>query len=306
MIKNMFKKVLLILLSLLYVVTLVGCESKTQEVTPDIKEEIVEVVDAEIKDAKYLKDALNYLHFSDVYLQKDYTLEDTTVYLMRLFGLEKEAIKKDYQCPYEGVNKNNEPIIAYAYATWLLTGITSEDLISSNENACNNTMAVLLRLMGYEDRGEEADFITSEAIEFAKTLDIDFNSESGKVRGDYLVKLLWDSLDKECKDGDTVKDKLGLFKNSEYEDAKYLAKGEKIPEKPKPVYVKPKPQQNSNVTDVYVGGGSSNDGGSSGGGGSSSGGGDSGSTGGGGSSDVGGGGDAGGGGGENETDVFEF
>lgn len=339
--RKVYKKILSLLIVALCVLTLVGCDNKkpNQVVLPDA--DIVEIYDEEIENAQYYLDALKHLNFREVDLEKEYSLEELTVYLMELFNLQGEALETNYQCPYKNLNKETENIIAYAYANWYLTGINSEDVIYANINTANNFIAELLRLMGYKDYGEEVDFVlgnkivddevegnrdqSATAIDFAATLGIDFNPNTGNVRGDYLAKLLWDVLNVLCKDGESVKEKLedmGLFRESQYIEATYLVEGKEIPVVEVEEHHYTSSNSSNSASSSSESSGSSSGGGSSSGsggghdsGGSGTGGGTTGGdtgggdTGGGdtGGGDTGGGSEqVGGGGGENETPAFDF
>ena len=277
--QNKYKRVSILLLVTCLLLSLTACNSKEEPIVeePVVEEEVVEIVDDDIKGIDNLIKANEYLHFEKVDKAKYYSLEEVTVYLMNLFSLSQQALDSDYQCPFNSVKKENKPIIAYAYSTWLLSGVTEEDVTDSNsDKTINNTASVLLALMGYKNHTDDKDYDSGTATTFLKTLGIELKSNTGKLRGDYLIKLLNDMLDKTCKDEKTVKDKLmdlNMFTKQEYEDSTYLAKGEAIPEKKKVEAKKPTVSTSStpavDYTDSGSSSGSSDSGSSSGGGGGS-------------------------------------
>ena len=242
------KKLLKLILISLLTISITACGDSDKKTSLPTTEITLEIVDPEIENVKYYTDALEYLGFQKIDIEKEYSLEELTVYLIELFGKQDEALYANYQSPYKGLNPDTQNVISYAYANWYLTGITSEDLIYVNSNTANNFVAEVLRLLGYKDYGDIKDFTlgskmldeevedrqdeTLTAIDFATDLGLDFNPDTGKVRGDYFAKALWDILSLKNKDNLTVKEMLediDMFTEKEYEDATYLAKGEEIP-----------------------------------------------------------------------------
>ena len=343
------KKRIYCLLSSILVITvclssLAGCSKKETVVeTTETEETLVEeeVVDEKIENADKYVTALGLLGFDEISLEKEYTPEELVVYLMKVFNIADKAISCDFQCPYDNVKDENKPVIAYAYASWLIKDVSTESINASDENTASIFVASLLRFMGYSDRNNE-DFISSNAIEFAKSLGINYEGNTGKIRGDYLAKMLWNAMYSKCKDGILLIDMLikdKIVRNSTFKEAENIFSDNK--EKSNSSNTNSGKSGNSsstysssnigsNTNDSGVGTSSSDDysggttgggdsgggGGTTGGGGDSGGGDDSGggTTGGddsgggdsGGGDDSGGGGDSGGGTGENETEIVDF
>lgn len=313
--KNSISKTLLVLISLLMLLTLVGCtttqEPQQQDEQPQEQEpveqidEVKEVIDKKVDNIDNLIKAIDYLHLAPINTEKFYSLEEATVYMMIMFGKDKDAIKANYQCPFDNVKEENKPIIAYAFANWYLSKVSDDELTNpENVDTCNNVAAVLLRFMGYKDSDYDKDFnlgnkdATDSAIYYLKSLGVEFNTESGKVRGDYLLSLVWDSLAAKCKNGKTLATKLQkaeMFTKNEYKNAKLLAKGEELPKETK----KESTSTSSNETSNTGTSGGNNTPTGGGGGDTPSGGGEDTPT---------GGGDtpSGGGGGDNELPTVDF
>lgn len=124
------------------------------------------------------------------------------VMLLRLYGLEEEALACASDHPFSDVSGWQTPYIAYAFENSLTNG-TSDTTYSPSET-CNAQMYVtfVLRALGYSDK-EGGDFTYAGAIKFAESLGIiDEGLSSGVFLRDQMVAVSYLALLAEPKDGE--------------------------------------------------------------------------------------------------------
>ena len=116
------------------------------------------------------------------------TRAEAVVMLVRLLGLEEDALDGDYEHPFTDVPEWAKPYIAFAYEAGLAAG-TSETTFTS-DGLCTAQMytTFVLRALGYRDA--EGDFSYAEAISFGKKTGIvDDVLAGGKFLRDEMVAI---------------------------------------------------------------------------------------------------------------------
>ncbi|MGB4647879.1 MAG: S-layer homology domain-containing protein, partial [Acetivibrionales bacterium] len=100
-------------------------------------------------------------------LERSPTRTEALVMLLRLMGLEQEALNSSYSHPFTDVSGWSEPYIAYAYNKGITKGI-SQTRFGSNDKATASMYATfVLRALGYTDSGDSPDFSYSGSVSFA-------------------------------------------------------------------------------------------------------------------------------------------
>ena len=96
---------------------------------------------------------------------------EALVMLIRLLGLEEEALAFEGDSPFTDVPAWLSPYVAYAFENGLTTG--TSDTTFSNSNACNAQMysTFVLRALGYSDAAG-GDFAYADAVDFGKKVGI--------------------------------------------------------------------------------------------------------------------------------------
>jgi|GEM_PF-958268 len=123
-------------------------------------------------------------------LERSPTRTEALVMLLRLMGLEQEALNSSYSHPFTDVSGWSEPYIAYAYNKGITKGI-SQTRFGSNDKATASMYATfVLRALGYTDSGDSPDFSYSGSVSFAVKIglvDSRLLNDNEFTRGDVAV-----------------------------------------------------------------------------------------------------------------------
>ena len=213
---------------------------------------------------KNIMSALLHVGFSDIALDEPMTIEQFSVYIVKLIDAEEEALKKHYQHPYENVSPEADAYVGYVYANWLVydtDSLLAEEIISARE-----AFSTLLRIMGYSDNRGGSDFSSKDPFTLAQSIGIQKTDDD--MRGEDIAALLWQALKAKTKDGSTLSEKLNID-DELLAQAEYIAKGEPVPTpepEPSPSPTKSKEPDSKPSKEPSSGGNSGgNSGGSSGG-----------------------------------------
>lgn len=154
------------------------------------------------------------------------------IMLIRLLGLEEEALACQDPNPFADVTGTGDRYAAYAYANGLTKGTGATTFTPSRALSAGNYVTFLLRALGYDDA--KGDFTPGGALEFASGVSLMTPGAASALatapmdRGD-LVDLSYAALTCKMKDGSrTLAAKLrdeGVFTTGEGEAAGVLGKG---------------------------------------------------------------------------------
>ncbi len=154
------------------------------------------------------------------------------IMLIRLLGLEEEALACQDPNPFTDVTGTGDRYAAYAYANGLTKGTGAAAFTPSRALSAGNYVTFLLRALGYDDA--QGDFAPSGALQFAAGVSLMTPGAASALsaapmdRGD-LVDLSYAALTCKMKDGSrTLAAKLrdeGVFTTGEGEAAGVLGKG---------------------------------------------------------------------------------
>ena len=151
------------------------------------------------------------------------------IMLIRLLGLEEEALACEEPNPFADVTGTGDRYAAYAYANGLTKGTGPNTFTPSRMLSASNYVTFLLRALGYDDA--QGDFAPGRSLEFAAGVSLmsakaaSALSSASMDRGD-LVDLSYAALTCKLKDGSrTLAEKLredGVFTAGEGEAAGVL------------------------------------------------------------------------------------
>lgn len=151
------------------------------------------------------------------------------IMLIRLLGLEEEALASTAPNPFTDVAGTGDRYAAYAYANGLTTGTGAATFTPSRILSAGNYTTFLLRALGYND--SQGDFTASQSLAFAASTGMMTQDAASKLaaaamnRGD-LVDLSYAALTCKMKSGgQTLAEKLrddGVFTQAEGEAAGVL------------------------------------------------------------------------------------
>lgn len=182
-------------------------------------------------------DKLNSLHLfqgtaSGYNLDAAPTRLQGLIMLIRLLGLEDEALACKDPNPFTDVTGTGDRYAAYAYANGLTAGTTATTFTPSRILSPSNYTTFLLRSLGYSD--SQGDFTASRSLAFAASTGMMTSDAAAKLsaasmnRGD-LVDLSYAALTCKLKgSGGTLAEKLcadGVFTQAEGEAAGVLGSG---------------------------------------------------------------------------------
>lgn len=151
------------------------------------------------------------------------------IMLIRLLGLEEEALACEAPNPFTDVTGTGDRYAAYAYANGLTKGTGADTFTPSRALSAGNYVTFLLRALGYDD--SRGDFSPSQALHTAAEISLMSSAAASALsgasmdRGD-LVDLSYAALTCKMKDGSqTLAEKLrddGVFTADEGEAAGVL------------------------------------------------------------------------------------
>ncbi len=154
------------------------------------------------------------------------------IMLIRMLGLEDEALACTAPNPFTDVSGTGDRYAAYAYANGLTKGTTATTFTPSQPLPAWSYTTFLLRALGYDDG--QGDFTPSKALPFAASIGMMTSEAGGQLaavamnRGD-MVDLSYAALTCGMKDGSqTLAEKLrdnGVFTTAEGEAAGVLGNG---------------------------------------------------------------------------------
>lgn len=134
---------------------------------------------------------------------------EAVIMLIRLLGVEEDALEGDYEHPFTDVPDWADAHVAYAYENGLTTGTAATLFDPRTECSAQMFVTFMLRALGYSDL--DGDFTYSDAIDFGKGVGIidDFLADGPFLRDD-MVAVAYLALGTAPNDGefDTLLDKL--------------------------------------------------------------------------------------------------
>ncbi|HPV01976.1 MAG TPA: S-layer homology domain-containing protein [Clostridiales bacterium] len=168
-------------------------------------------------------------------LDRSPTRAEALVMLLRLMGLEQEALNSGYTHPFTDVSGWNEPYIAYAYNKGITKGV-SETRFGANEKATASMyITFVLRALGYTDTGDSPDFSYSGSVSFAVGIglaDDGLLENTDFTRGDVAV-ISRNALSQTLRgSGKTLFQRLaddGVIENIPYENGENAPGGKRMP-----------------------------------------------------------------------------
>ena len=128
----------------------------------------------------------------DFALNDPLTRAEALVLIIRLLGLEREALENEYEHPFTDAAGWAEKYIAYSYETGLVNGMTATTF--EPDTLCTTQMyvALMLRALGYRifvTDEAESDFHYNQTITFGRNIGIvdDFLLEGRFLRGNVIA-----------------------------------------------------------------------------------------------------------------------
>ncbi len=185
-------------------------------------------------------DALNELELflgTDKGYELDNQLQrsDGIALLVRLLGKEAEAKSGKYSHPFNDVAAWLDPYVAYAYSSGITTGVSADSYGSSAEMNRAQFFTMVLRALGYTDKGEKADFSWDAPYALAKTAGLTGSDSTAGAftRGDAVVTF-WNALSSAVKGTEKMLSaqliEQGVFTAAELEAAAEIQKNGKAAE----------------------------------------------------------------------------
>lgn len=123
-------------------------------------------------------------------LERSPTRSEAIVMLIRLMGLEQEALDSSYSHPFRDTSEWNEPYIAYAYNKGLAKGISDTMFGADDKVTAPMYVTFILRALGYSDSGDSPDFSYTGSVSYAAGLglvDGRFSDDMEFTRGDAAI-----------------------------------------------------------------------------------------------------------------------
>lgn len=160
---------------------------------------------------------------------------EALVMLLRLMGLEQEALNSSYTHPFTDVSGWNEPYIAYAYNMGITKGVSETRFGANDKATASMYITFVLRALGYTDSGNSPDFSYSGSISFAVEIglaDEGLLEDTDFTRGDVAV-ISRNALSQPLRDSqETLYQRLvddGVIENVPYENGEKAHGGESVP-----------------------------------------------------------------------------
>jgi len=123
-------------------------------------------------------------------LERSPNRSEALVMVLRLMGLEEEALSSDYSHPFTDSSEWNEPYIAYAYNKGLTMGVSKTRFGANEPATAQMYITFVLRCLGYTDSGNSPDFSYSGSVSFAADIglvDSGFSDYTNFTRGDVAI-----------------------------------------------------------------------------------------------------------------------
>lgn len=123
-------------------------------------------------------------------LDRSPTRAEAIAMLIRLLGLEEEALNSTYSHPFTDTQKWSEPYIACAYNKGFTNGVSPTRFGSSEKATVSMYVTFVLRSLGYTDSGDSPDFRYSGSVSFAMELgliDSSFSGDRSFIRSDIAI-----------------------------------------------------------------------------------------------------------------------
>ncbi len=95
---------------------------------------------------------------------------EALVMLLRLMGLEQQALASGYSHPFKDVVEWSGPYVSYAYQKGLTKGISNTQFGGEGQATAAMYVTFVLRALGYKDSGDSPDFIYAQAVDFGHEL----------------------------------------------------------------------------------------------------------------------------------------
>lgn len=123
-------------------------------------------------------------------LDRSPTRAEALVMLLRLMGMEQEALDSGFTHPFTDTSGWNEPYIAYAYNKGITKGVAADRFGADEKATASMFVTFVLRALGYTDSGDSPDFSYSGSVSFAAEIGLTSDgllSDAGFTRGDVAV-----------------------------------------------------------------------------------------------------------------------
>ncbi len=184
-------------------------------------------------------DALNSLHlFLGTGTAKGYDLDSNlnrnqgVILLVRILGKEQETENGGFTHPFTDVPAGAAGAVAYAYSNHIVNGYTATAFGGSDTMSDTQFLALVLRALGYTDKGDAPDFAYAESRTFAQQLGLVTSAEhdAAFTRGD-VVEVVWNALNTKLKGQEkTLAQQMmeqGVFTQTLFDSAADIAKNGK-------------------------------------------------------------------------------
>ena len=109
--------------------------------------------------------------------------------LVRLLGLEEEALACEDSNPFIDVTGTGDCYAAYAYAKGLTKGTGTNTFTPSRALSAGNYITFLLRALGYDD--SQGDFAPSQALTAATDISLMTQSAASALSGAAMDRGTW-------------------------------------------------------------------------------------------------------------------
>ena len=117
------------------------------------------------------------------------------VLLIRLLGVENQALQGKYDHPFTDVSDWADKYIGYAYEEGITVGISDTEFGEGHIMTDYMFITLVLRALGYSDLGDKAQFVWDDPYQFALRAGILNNAKPDRVflRADAIV-IFWNAL----------------------------------------------------------------------------------------------------------------
>lgn len=162
-------------------------------------------------------------------LDENTTREQGVVMILRVMGVEDEALSENASCHFDDVYDWAKPYIGYAYKNGITKGMSDTKFGYGVQITDAMFLTMLLRVLGYTE-GEGKDFVWNDPYDVGRSAGlIDYRlADQEFIRGD-MVEIIYNLLKAKYKDAQTtvaeqlIKD--GVFSQTVYAQAQKVADG---------------------------------------------------------------------------------
>lgn len=171
-------------------------------------------------------------------LDENLTRAEGMALLIRLIGKDEEVKGKTYETPFTDVPDWAAGYVGYAYTNAITDGMGPDKFGPDVRLADNMFLTLVLRALGYADKGENATFTWDKPYALARKIGLVSKEDANKnfTRGD-AVMIFWNAMNAKFVDKDmTLAESLiqqKVFTKAELDAAKNIQTG-KAPETTRP------------------------------------------------------------------------